>query len=251
MNRYLVAGCGYLGFRVASILANRDAEVFAIRATGTNFPSNVRGITTELGTGTLEELGQFDGIVYCVAAQDSTEEGYRHAYIDSLKEILSKTSGERTVFVSSTAVYPTKSEETLHETSAPAPDSFRGEIMLEAEQLIKGKTIARAGGIYGPDRMRYLSNPTPSPKIVHRIHVADLANFCVCAVATDKVESGIYNLVDDVPSSGDRVIKWLDTGIDSKEEQPERVISNSKLKNTFTLLYPNFKAGYGEALRFP
>lgn len=251
MSKYLIVGCGYVGKRVAKHLIQSGAEVTAITRSSTDFPLGAQGINLELGKGRLEQLGAFDGILFALAATSGDEAGYKQAYVDSLKEVYENTQSDKFIFISSTSVYPRESLEVLTEESPAKPDSFRGEILLEGEAIVPNAHIVRAGGIYGPGRMRYLAETDSSQyqKVVHRIHVEDLANFCSRALLTSGIAPGIYNLVDSKPATGGEIIDWIQGRPAKTYPQASRIISNEKLLSCFTLEYPDFTYGYGEALK--
>ena len=174
--RVLIAGCGYVGSRLAGILAESGADVFALRRSpGADLP----GATTlcaDLGDpGTLATLPRpLDAVVFCASPSSFDERGYRRIFIDGLRNLIEALAAHRRppgrlIFTSSTAVYGQSNGEWVDETSPTRPRRFNGEVLLEAEKLLLDGPlpgcVLRLGGIYGPGRagrIEQVSMPVPS-----------------------------------------------------------------------------------------
>ena len=110
--RVLIAGCGYVGVRLASRLAREGASVFALRRGRGPLPVGVEPVVADLAR--IETLGslppRIDAVVYTAAPGTSDEAAYRSIYLDGVDNLLRAIAerGERPprfVFASSTAVY--------------------------------------------------------------------------------------------------------------------------------------------------
>ena len=76
-------------------------------------------------------------LVYCVAASQRDEAGYRQAYVEGLANLqaaLASQDVKRILFVSSSAVYHQNDDGWVDEASTTQPPRFNGKVMLEAEQ---------------------------------------------------------------------------------------------------------------------
>jgi nucleoside-diphosphate-sugar epimerase len=172
-SRILIAGCGYVGTKLGTLLAERGDEVWGLRRNPVGLPPSIRPIAADLLDPRLgDRLPKVDRIVYATAADSSTPDGYRAAYLDGVQNLLNSIAAkegriDRFLFLSSTAVYGEAGGEWVDEDSPPSPESFRGEILLRSEQAVHeaiGKfgpgeaqaVVLRLGGIYGPTRTRLL-----------------------------------------------------------------------------------------------
>jgi len=172
--RVLLAGCGYVGTRLGTRLAERGDVVWGLRRTPAGLPSSIRPIAADLLDSRLaEELPEVDQVVYAAAADSSSPEGYRGAYLDGVQNLLNSLEEKgvrikRFVFLSSTAVYGEAGGEWVDEDTPPSPEGFRGEILLRGEEAAHEAirrfgpgearaVVLRLGGIYGPTRTRLLN----------------------------------------------------------------------------------------------
>lgn len=140
-------------------------------------------------------------VVYAVAPDAQTASAYEQAYVTGLGNLLDalpETSRlERFVLVGSTAVWGPSDDEITEETP-PHPTGFNGEILLQAEALLRqrlpGVSIAlRLSGLYGPGRTRLLDHlreghiqaPAGPGHYANRIHIDDAASACLHLLALD------------------------------------------------------------------
>jgi nucleoside-diphosphate-sugar epimerase len=171
--RVLIAGCGYVGTKLGTLLAERGDEVWGLRRTPTGLPPSIRPIAADLLNPRIgDKLPEVDQVVYAAAADSSTPDAYRAAYLDGVQNLLNSIEArggriKRFLFLSSTAVYGEARGAWVDEDTPPSPESFRGEILLKGEVAVHDSlrefgrdavsaTILRLGGIYGPTRTRLL-----------------------------------------------------------------------------------------------
>ena len=91
MTKVLVVGCGNLGSEVAQSLAVSGHEVVGVRASDKGLANNLLCIQVDVTqAASLTPLGNINPnvIVYCVAANASTDESYRTHYVEGLKNVL-------------------------------------------------------------------------------------------------------------------------------------------------------------------
>ena len=227
----LIAGCGDVGSRLARQMLAANWTVYGLRRDISRLPAGVMPIAADLhrdGCPPAWPQGELDYLVYCLAASDSGEAGYRAAYVDGLRHVLHWLSEhgqrpKRVLFVSSTRVYGQATGEWVDETSATEPSGFSGRIMLEAEQLLLNcglpASVVRLTGIYGPGRQWLLNQVRQGYRVVsepplygNRIHADDAAGLLALLLQADvrgQVLQDCYIGVDDEPAALHEVVAWL------------------------------------------
>ena len=160
----VIAGCGDVGSRLASQLLASEWEVHGLRRDISRLPDGVIGIAGDLFKKECPDtwpIGGVDYLVYCAAATDHDEAGYRAAYVQGLKHVLEWLGDygqepKHLLFVSSSSVYGQQKGEWVDETSETQAKGYSGQVMLEAEQVALNSgipaSIVRLTGIYGPGR---------------------------------------------------------------------------------------------------
>lgn len=269
--RVLIAGCGYVGTELGLQLAAAGAEVHGIRRRAHLLPSPIRPISADLLDPELKgHLPQVDAVVYPAAADESSPAGYRRAYVEGLRNLMQALEAvgapvQRFLFTSSTAVYGDADGGWVDEETPPAPENFRGSIVLEGEEMVAAGpfrgVVLRLGGIYGPGRTRLLEMvragrarcPEPGPLWSNRIHRDDAAGALAHLLALDDPRS-TYLGVDDEPTSLCEVYRHLARLLDAPEppsdpdmsrDRSNKRCSNQRLRASgYTFHYPSFREGY-------
>lgn len=227
----LIAGCGDIGSRLAVRLLEEHWQVFGLRRNVAQLPAGVIGVAGNLFD-TLCPVAwptaDVDYLVYCAAANQHDEAGYRAAYIEGLQHVLSWLADHgqkprRLLFVSSSSVYGQQDGEWVDETSATDPSGFSGRLMLEAEQVALDSGIpatrVRLTGIYGPGRERLSTQVREGYRVAvepplygNRIHADDAAGLLAFLLKADQRGVGLddcYIGVDDAPAALAEVVDWL------------------------------------------
>ncbi|MFJ4263623.1 SDR family oxidoreductase [Paenarthrobacter nicotinovorans] len=280
----LIAGCGDLGTEVGLRFAAAGHHVVGLRRSPEKLPPEIHGIRADLSGHVPELPGDVDIVVIAVAADASTEEAYRAAYLNGVKNVLDALERQsirprRILFVSSTAVYRDSGGAVVDESTPAEPTRFSGKILLEAEDLLFARTAGtraisvRLGGIYGPGRTRLIDQvrsgkatiPAQS-KHTNRIHRDDAAAMIVHLATMEQEPEAVYLGVDDDPAEYGDVLRFLaaelqlpapPVGPASDGGAGDKRCSNSRLRSTgFTFAYPSFREGYrailaGEGVRHP
>ncbi|MEO1947127.1 MAG: NAD-dependent epimerase/dehydratase family protein [Methylophilaceae bacterium] len=277
MTNVLIVGCGGLGGKVAELLSSVGHAVTGVRVSDKPAIATVNciqaDVTEETSLASLEQVFP-DVVIYCVAANEQTDDSYRMHYVDGLRNILNTQSEnanlQHVFFVSSTRVYGQKTKDLLDEATLAIPSDFGGERLLEAEQLLKemscGSTTIRLSGIYGAGR-RYLINLAKAPerwpqsnKWTNRIHWDDAARFiaflCEQVIAGKTVED-CYIGTDDIPTLQHDVLRWLATKLSVTQPNIQigndvggKRLSNQRLHDVgFQLVYESYQDGYSEMLK--
>ena len=208
----LVAGCGYVGRRLATTLARSRPVVALSRSAGDDAGLAADGVTgrsvdfDRVDTASLAAIGDGSGIVYLAPPPS-------HGDLDPrLRRFLAALGDARPaafVYLSTTGVYGDARGERVDESSATVPGSDRARRRLDAESASRDWCAARGvrwaclrvPGIYGPhrlplDRLRR-GEPALRPEDAgpgNRIHVDDLVAACVAAL--DRPVDGVINVGD-------------------------------------------------------
>ncbi|GAB15199.1 NAD-dependent epimerase/dehydratase family protein [Arthrobacter globiformis NBRC 12137] len=275
----LLAGCGDLGTEAGLRFAAAGHRVVGWRRSPDKLPAAIEGAAANLSTAELPPVpADTTAVVIAVAADASTEEAYRSAYLDGVAHVLDaldrdRVTPERVLFVSSTAVYGDAGGGWVDENTTPEPGGFSGRIMREAEEhLLKrlhgtGTTpvVLRLGGIYGPGRTRLIDQVRTGaavipdqPRYTNRIHRDDAAGAIVHLCTMNAVPSPAYLGVDNDPAELGDVLRFLaaELGLDvpptdslGSARGGNKRCSNALLRDTgFSFKYPSFREGYRDIL---
>jgi len=212
----LVAGCGYLGLRVARLWRDSGQTVVAV----TRSPSRAVEFAREhLGTivadvtrpESLQELAlipalaritgsrlQLDTVLFAVGYDRTADPDIHTVYALGIKNVLAALppTVNRVIYISTTGVYGSAGGGWVDEETPPDPRREGGRASLAAEQVLgshplgRRSVILRLAGIYGSGRVPYLDKlragepiAAPSAGWLNLIHVDDAARI---VVATDE-----------------------------------------------------------------
>ncbi len=166
----LIAGCGYVGGRVAALWHAHRMQVFAITR---NEPKagelNTAGITPvllDLAQPTpIPQLPDVDVVLWSVGFERSSGASRQAIWIDGLQRLLNalppRNAPRRILYTSSTSVYGDGHGQDVDEHTRPDPTSEGGLACRAAERLLQKfaaensacVSILRLAGIYGPGRL--------------------------------------------------------------------------------------------------
>jgi len=281
--RTLIAGCGYLGTAVGSLLVKAGHEVIGLRRTEDASDElrqfgiiPVNGDLTDLRS--LEAIpGKFDWVVNTVSSSRGGADVYRAVYLEGTRTMLEWLRNhplKRYVYTSSTSVYGQTDGGTVDEDSLAQPGTETGAILRATEDLLiqaanEGipTTILRVSGIYGPERghlfRQFVNGEARISGEGHRwmnmVHRDDAAT--AIRAALDKGQNGrIYNCTDDVAVSQLEFLGWLAQQFDRPLPPPateeaatrkkrgvtHKQVSNLRLKTELDWkpAFPSFREGY-------
>jgi nucleoside-diphosphate-sugar epimerase len=271
----LIAGCGDVGGRLATELLAEDWLVHGLRRNISRLPAGVAGVAGDLfGEQSPADwpTGKLDYLVYCAAATEHDEAGYRAAYVEGLQHVLGwlKQHGQqpkRLLFVSSSSVYGQQTGEWIDENSPTEALGYSGRLMLEAEQVALRSSIpaslVRLTGIYGPGREWLLTQVRRGYRVAidpplygNRIHVDDAAGLLAFLLQADHRGEALHDCyigVDDAPAPLAEVVDWLREYLGVTEWAADASVrrngskrcSNARAKSLgWTPLYPSYREGY-------
>ncbi|MHC5347432.1 SDR family oxidoreductase [Metapseudomonas furukawaii] len=275
----LIAGCGDVGGRLARLMLEDGWTVHGLRRHVAALPAGVHPVAGDLERPERPRdwpTGRLDYLVYSAAASQHDEAGYRSAYVEGLRHVLTwlEATGQtprRLLFVSSSGVYGQRDGEWIDEDAPAEADTYSGRVMLEAERLALSSGIpatrVRLSGIYGPGRewllkqvrMGYRVVSAP-PLYANRIHVDDCAGLLahlLRADASGETLADCYLGVDDAPAPLHEVVGWLRERLgvtDWAEESTVRRSGSKRCSNAraralgWAPRYPSYREGYAAIL---
>lgn len=219
MNKIVIAGCGYIGRRVARIWKAAGAEVAClVRSTEHQVALESEGFPTRSSSfDDPEDIPVLDTagcILYYFAPPPGG--GITDARARNFCAALSgSVPPARVIYMSATSVYSETAGGTVTESSTTNPSSAMGKRRLDAEQAFREygaaagipTIILRVSGIYGPGRLPLMQISQGQPLLreeesgpSNRIQADDLAHIC-CAAAEKGRDGDIFNVSDGRPSS--------------------------------------------------
>lgn len=277
--KLLIIGCGDVGRRLARLVHTDFQEIVGVRrripSTDVDTPLRYIALDASLAEDYLLLQGINPSVVVITMTPSAyTDEGYRQAYVRSCQHICASLHQQpvpprRVIFVSSTRVYAQHAGETVDEQSATCPESFAGQRLLEAEQVIRNSglphCIVRFSGIYGPGRHRLLTQVrdghiTRDNIITNRIHADDCAAVLAHLIDPRKAGSAsLYLATDSHPAPLGEVVAWLAGELqvplplpplmDAHVAHTGKYCSNQRLLNSgFAFQYPSYQEGYYQVL---
>lgn len=234
--KIVIFGCGYIGSRFARVAAAQGHEVSALTRNAESAAA-----LRELGIGKVVESllhedswhgefgdAQYDLVVNCVSSGGYGMDGYRLSYIEGMKSILRwLEKGHRVehfLYTGATSVYPQDTGELVAEGDVPQLLTESGQVLLEAEQLVRDSaaqftraTVLRLGGIYGPRRhylLRLLRNgqtefPGSGDFVINHIYADDAVGAICVAHARGKPGFSLYNVTDGSFPTKRELVCWL------------------------------------------
>lgn len=265
MANILIIGCGDIGSRLATTLAQQGHQVYGVRRSVQTL-AGVTMMQADVSQPFTLNMTMLDYVYIILTPDRSDADSYRRTYIDSLAHIrqaVQPYAVQHVFFVSSTSVYGQDRGEWLDETSPTEPKGFNGQTLVQAEQLCRQcwpTTAVRCGGIYGEGRLRLLrwvqeGRPVTTGQWTNRVHVRDVVGVLAFLLAQhqqgQKLED-CYLAVDDCPALQDEVLDWLAERMQLPLVPKQQVdgfsnkrLSNKRLKTLgYTFAYPGFREGY-------
>ena len=276
--RVLIAGCGDLGIALGLRLRAAGWEVSGLRRQPEALPAGIAPIAADLGDPrSLAVLRghAFDHVVLAGAPGGFEEAAYRRVYVDGMRNLLGILEGEPGVLmVGSTGVYHQEDGSWVDEDSPTEPKGFSGRALLEGEATLRelaGRraSVLRLGGIYGPGRLRLVSEvragvgcPREPVRFTNRIHRDDAAAILVFLLEHQTKSTALapcYVGVDCEPAPMWEVRHWLadrlgvnldDSRTASDVRGGNKRCSNRRLLEAgYTFIYPNYRDGYSALLQ--
>jgi nucleoside-diphosphate-sugar epimerase len=209
----LIAGCGYVGQRLASRLCDRFDITALVRSADTAAALDRQGLKAVVmdldrvraGARIPERLDQ-EAIIYLAPPPSAGESDLRLDRFLQLAIVPPKTF----LYMSTTGVYGNAEGGFVDESTPVKPLTDRARRRVSAEEMTRvwcnerrvRRVVLRVPGIYGPGRLplERLKQREPVVRaedagITNRIHVDDLVSACEAAIE-NKEARGVYNVTD-------------------------------------------------------
>ena len=215
----LIVGCGYIGRRVAALLAAEKLHVSGV----VRSQKSAEKLAESGAVAICADLDQLspdsswgstaaDVFYFAPPPPDGEQDLRLRAFLASLS---GKLVVRRFVYISTSAVYGDCHGAWITETQPLQPTTPRGQRRLDAEQQLRAWCagnaaqwmILRVPGIYGPGKLplERLRKGTPvlretDAPYTNRIHADDLAAICVAAMQSTSCNE-VYNVSDGHPGN--------------------------------------------------
>ena len=219
MQKIFIAGCGYIGERLAQLYRESGADVTCmVRAVETGQRLEAGGfatITANLNDADAMPLFSLPEsvVIYLVPPPGGGITDTRAR--NFIAQIQGSEKPAKIIYMSATSVYGGTDSKVVTEASPTSPDSAMGKRRLDAENsfIEYGKNsgvpvvILRVSGIYGPGRLPLMQISQGQPLLnedesgpSNRIHAEDLAAVCIAA-AEEGLDGEVFNVSDGNSSS--------------------------------------------------
>lgn len=235
---FLIAGCGYLGMALASLLREHGIQPVCLtrssegasRLSSEGWTARAVDITSTDACSTLaQEFPTLQTMVHCAASgRGAGETEYAAVYDGGCKNLLNAYPQAQLLFTSSTSVYPQIDGSIVSEESSANPSRTTGKILRQAESrvLAEDGIVLRLAGIYGPARSVLLRNflngqasidvrstppLTPDGRWINQIHRDDAAAAILhlAQLPTSLTAAEIFNVSDSRPLTQREVYREL------------------------------------------
>jgi len=214
-----IAGCGYIGERIARAYQNSGAAVTCmVRSPEQGAKLQSARFTTVVAT--LDDPSAIPplNLAGCILFYLVPPPGGGIADSRARNFIARMSEGgdpAKIIYMSATSVYGGADGAVVTEASPTVPDSAMGKRRLDAENAFCEYgaarnipvVILRVSGIYGPGRLPLMQISQGQPLLhekesgpSNRIHADDLAALCIAAAGKD-VDGTLFNISDGQPSS--------------------------------------------------
>lgn len=289
--RVAILGCGYVGIALGRQLQAAGHDPVGVRRSASGieaiesagFPAVEADVTDAEA---LTAVPDVDALVFAASSGGRGADAARDIYVGGLRTVIESFGGresppERLVYTSSTGVYGDQQGDWVDETTPLDPGTEKTSVLAKAEEValqeapdngIEG-TVARFGGLYGPDRyrlQRYLDGPVTAGYL-NMVHRVDAAGAVKCLLDRDHAQGEVVLVVDDEPVDKHAFADWLaaEAGRDPPPKQSiekrlagtdlsatardriraQKRCANNKLRALgYTFTYPTFREGYREAV---
>jgi nucleoside-diphosphate-sugar epimerase len=217
----LIAGCGYLGLRVARNWLDSETRVSAFTRSADRAATlqamGIQPIVVDLANSDqpLPPLPAVDTVLWAVGYDRSTGVAREDIWLKGLQRLIDalQVTPRRFLYVSSTSVYGQIDGEIIDENNPACPTTEGGQCCLQAEQLLKERlselhpqtepVVLRMAGLYGPDRLLrridQLKSQTPltgdPSHWLNLIHIDDAVKAVNFAATTNSIPP-VLNVVN-------------------------------------------------------
>ncbi len=203
-----VAGCGWYGFSLAKALVAKDIRVKGSTTTPGKIPqlldAGIEPYLIDFSNPTSIKPDFFECDILWIAIPPKVRTDNGEGYLNSIQNLINRAklyAVKQVILISTTSVYADINDE-VNEKSPINPDTLSGQIMLQAEELLREQisftiTVIRFAGLIGPGRDpgRFFGGKKDIPNgnaPINLIHIIDCIGLS-CAIIDQKSFGYIYN----------------------------------------------------------
>jgi nucleoside-diphosphate-sugar epimerase len=219
MQKIFIAGCGYIGERIAGFYQESGADVTCmVRTSEHEARLGAVGFTTIISTlddpSSIPSFNLTGRILFYLVPPPGG--GVTDSRARNFIARISETEKPaKIVYMSATSVYSANDGQVITEETQAAPDSAMGKRRLDAEAAFREYgtnynipvVILRVSGIYGAGRLPLMQISQCQPLLnesesgpSNRIHADDLTSVCIAAAKLGN-NGDTFNVSDGQPSS--------------------------------------------------
>lgn len=277
----VIAGCGYVGVRLAKLLHQAGHTVYGIRRTipaDVSLLSWIQGDITNPASISLP--AHIDAVVLAAGLRRDTDQRYQQLFVDGYRALLDRLATtrlmiDRVVMVSTTGVFAERDGNWITEDSPVNREHSPGRYYLEAEEIVHAcpfhSVTVRLSGIYGPERIRLVREVREGrarrfnapPIYLNQLHADDAAGILAHTLALPRPDT-LYIASDREPCDRNDVLDWIaaqcslpspvyaEDGIDqpSRRSGNKRCNSRRLVESGYSFIYPSFREGYRALLDY-
>jgi nucleoside-diphosphate-sugar epimerase len=285
-----ILGCGYVGLELGRQLVAAGRSVVGVRRSEAGLDAvaaagldPIQADVTDADS--LSAVPDVDQVVFAASSGGRDAEAARTVYVEGLETAIDAFAArsdppDRLVYTSSTGVYGDHDGALVDESTPIRPTTAKTRVLATAERVALGAhlsgidgTVARFGGLYGPDRYRlerYLSGPVTEGHL-NMVHRADAAGAVAHLLSDDRARGAVVNVVDDEPADRWTFADWLadECGVDRparrtvadrlaesdlseaarRRVETDKRVSNDRLREWgYEFRYPTYREGYRAAV---
>jgi nucleoside-diphosphate-sugar epimerase len=272
--RIAVLGAGYIGTAAARALADRGAEVWAVRRSVQPSDAGLTWLAADLASGAVGGLpATLDAVVLSVAPGRGRGDSHGDTYPPAARTavaVVRATGARALVYTSSTGVYGERRGAWVDELTPRHGQGPGNRALIQTEDILlqsglTAVTILRVAGIYGPGRdpRARFAHPGLLPARgrcwVNLAHRHDIVSAIVASTCHEGAPR-VLNVSDGTPTLAADVARWCAVvrGQDPKtlvfdnDEPPTRSnqrVSNAALTATgWRPEFPSFREGFTSGL---
>ncbi|NBV42083.1 hypothetical protein EBR96_04865 [bacterium] len=248
--RILVIGCGWVGSRVAGLLATLGHHVIGTVSGSVHrpMPASFERLIWKTGDIPVWPDSAYDAVICLIPFRRNVSDPtiYR-TQIREVKEIALSVHARHLIWTSSTAVYG-ECQGPVTERDEPVGETIRQEVLLSIERELDSAPIdtltVRLGGLVGPDRTIVSSlsrRQSVSDGYVNLVHIDDAVGFLVRAVLFHV--TGVLNLVAPIhPLKSELYTAWARTlnqpvPIFLGENISKKIVDSSRIGTEFPWMF--------------
>jgi nucleoside-diphosphate-sugar epimerase len=250
--KILILGCGYLGKQLVKDALKQGYSVDALsRNPDTCATLSEMGVTCVLPYElddhhwhSLIHPNDYDAVILCVGSAESTQAGYQKSYLKGSESTVTwaRDFEGKLLYTSSVSVYGDHRGAWVDENTLSSPENWRGRIILESESILtralaSQACIFRLGGLYGPDRNRFLQagghrDPETSTDYdLNLIHVEDASSALRKYIEHPPTQSRLFNLTDNHPVRRSELDRFIQSRFPDLKEEKKSSFSTDRRRN--------------------